>query len=235
MPLVLSTPEQNLALMKVAAAAALACGGVAALVHALRLEANGAQGKKQGSGAAGASAAGGATSPPSLSLAAAREYRAGSHPDTTPRATPGKRGKDEPQQLVYKHAAVDDLHGTSETTCLVFVGMPGRGKTAIAKRTAQYLSFFHGIACQVFSVADRRRAAMGYMPEDYYGDENEEGFHLRARYGTHSHTHTHSEEEEEEEEPPRPNLARFKCHAVLSVSVSTHACVVVFFARRFVL
>jgi hypothetical protein len=175
MALVLSTPEQKLALLKVTAAAALACGGVAALVHALRLEA-GAKGKK-GSASAGAGATG-ATSPLSLSLAAAREYRASSHPD--PRSF-NDRGKDEPQQLVYKHAAVDDLHGTSETTCLVFVGMPGRGKTAIAKRTAQYLSFFHGIACQVFSVADRRRAALGYMSEDYYGDENEEGSQLRAR------------------------------------------------------
>jgi len=174
MPLILPSADQKLALLKVSAAAAIAVGGVAALVLALRLESKESQGKKKAQ----------APTSPSSSLAAARKYRANSNPESrvnSGNANASSNDVDTPQQLVYKHAAVDDMHGTSETTCLVFVGMPGRGKTAMAKRTAQYLSFFHGIACQVFSVADRRRAALGYVPEDYYGDDNEEGARMRAR------------------------------------------------------
>jgi ABC-type multidrug transport system ATPase subunit len=167
-------------MLRVSAAAALAVGGVAALVLALRLDGKDSKGKKKSAAAP--------TSPTSSSLAAARKYRANSNPESRVNSNCSNNNSnanannlDTPQQLVYKHAAVDDMHGTSETTCLVFVGMPGRGKTAMAKRTAQYLSFFHGIACQVFSVADRRRAALGYVPEDYYGDDNEEGARMRAR------------------------------------------------------
>jgi len=179
MPFVLSSPDQNHAMLRVSAAAALAVGGVAALVLALRLDGKDSKGKKKSAAAP--------TSPTSSSLAAARKYRANSNPESRVNSNSNSNSNanannlDTPQQLVYKHAAVDDMHGTSETTCLVFVGMPGRGKTAMAKRTAQYLSFFHGIACQVFSVADRRRAALGYVPEDYYGDDNEEGARMRAR------------------------------------------------------
>ena len=41
------------------------------------------------------------------------------------------------------------------------VGLPGRGKTAVAARTARYLSFFHGLECQLFNVGDRRRKGYG--------------------------------------------------------------------------
>mmetsp|Transcript_81677 Transcript_81677/g.159455 ORF Transcript_81677/g.159455 Transcript_81677/m.159455 type:complete len:574 (+) Transcript_81677:57-1778(+) len=71
-----------------------------------------------------------------------------------------------PQTQVYRHTTVaDELTGSIETTCMVMVGMPGRGKTAIANRTAQYLRFFHGLDCEVFNPGAQR----GAWAETVYG------------------------------------------------------------------
>mmetsp|Transcript_16192 Transcript_16192/g.20986 ORF Transcript_16192/g.20986 Transcript_16192/m.20986 type:complete len:577 (-) Transcript_16192:277-2007(-) len=75
-----------------------------------------------------------------------------------------------PQQLVFRHeCSANQTFGTlDEATVLVMVGMPGRGKSGIAQRTAQYLRFFHGVDCQVFSTAAKRREAIGYADESWY-------------------------------------------------------------------
>jgi hypothetical protein len=51
------------------------------------------------------------------------------------------------------------------------VGMPGRGKSGIAQRTAHYLRFFHGVDCKVFSTAAKRREAIGYADNTWYDDQ----------------------------------------------------------------
>ena len=88
-----------------------------------------------------------------------------------------------PQKFVFQHTAIADAEtGTTDTMCLVFVGIPGRGKTAIANRTAAYLRFFHGLDCQVFDVASHRREHVGYMTEEYYNDQSEADRSRRQLY-----------------------------------------------------
>lgn len=70
----------------------------------------------------------------------------------------------------------------SETIALVMVGIPGRGKTAVASRTARYLSFFHGVNCKVFNVGDRRRQHGRYFRQDFYDFSNEERVQQRKAY-----------------------------------------------------
>mmetsp|Transcript_8045 Transcript_8045/g.18363 ORF Transcript_8045/g.18363 Transcript_8045/m.18363 type:complete len:537 (+) Transcript_8045:97-1707(+) len=76
-----------------------------------------------------------------------------------------------PQKPVA-HPTMGGITGTPDTIALVMVGLPGRGKTAIAARTCRYLRFFHGLECQHFNVGDRRRAGAGYfMHSEYTFDE----------------------------------------------------------------
>ena len=90
---------------------------------------------------------------------------------------------DTPQKFVFQHTAIADAEtGTTDTMCLVFVGIPGRGKTTIANRTAAYLRFFHGLDCEVFDVASHRRNSVGYMTEQYYNDESADDLVRRAVY-----------------------------------------------------
>jgi hypothetical protein len=73
---------------------------------------------------------------------------------------------DEPDfkaQRPMEHPTKGGIAGTPDTIALVMVGLPGRGKTAVAARTARYLSFFHGLECQLFNVGDRRRQGHGYI------------------------------------------------------------------------
>jgi broad specificity phosphatase PhoE/adenylate kinase family enzyme len=81
-----------------------------------------------------------------------------------------------PQNFVFRHECVADrTFGTlDQATVLVMVGLPGRGKSGIAQRTAQYLRFFHGVECQVFSTAEKRREAIGYADESWF-DESKHG------------------------------------------------------------
>lgn len=75
----------------------------------------------------------------------------------------------EPQQPTT-HPAMRGaaVGGTEDTFAIVFVGLPGRGKTAVAARTARYLSFFHGIDCELFNVGERRRDGVGYVAKEGY-------------------------------------------------------------------
>lgn len=87
-----------------------------------------------------------------------------------------------PQQFMYKHGCIADQYTTAETMALIMCGLPGRGKTAIANRTAQYLRFFHGLECEVFSVAAKRREKLGYRDEAYYDDSNPDTVSLRRQF-----------------------------------------------------
>lgn len=45
----------------------------------------------------------------------------------------------------------------ADKLCLCFCGKPARGKTQISRRVARYLSFFHAMPVQIFSVGEYRR------------------------------------------------------------------------------
>lgn len=45
----------------------------------------------------------------------------------------------------------------ADKLCLCFCGKPARGKTQISRRVARYLSFFHAMPVEIFSVGEYRR------------------------------------------------------------------------------
>jgi tRNA uridine 5-carbamoylmethylation protein Kti12 len=64
--------------------------------------------------------------------------------------------------------------------CFVFCGLPGRGKTHIARRLARYLEFFHAIPVKVFDVSEyRRRMYSGLKDSAWFDSNNEEGVNIR--------------------------------------------------------
>ena len=87
----------------------------------------------------------------------------------------------EPQRPAV-HATQGGNLGKPDTIALVMVGLPGRGKTAVARRTARYLSFFHGLECELFNVGDRRRELKGYMASGHYSFEDPEAIAARKAY-----------------------------------------------------
>jgi len=56
--------------------------------------------------------------------------------------------------------------------CLVFCGLPGRGKTHIARRLARYLDFFHAITVQVFDVNEYRRKMCSHIKDSAWFDSS---------------------------------------------------------------
>ena len=54
--------------------------------------------------------------------------------------------------------------------CFCFCGLPGRGKTHIARRLARYLSFFHAIPVQVFNATEYRQTMCGLVKEAEWFD-----------------------------------------------------------------
>lgn len=63
----------------------------------------------------------------------------------------------------------------SDKIVCVMVGLPARGKSYIARRLAQYISFFYGAPTRVFNVGDyRRKAASGsFHGADFFDTKNE--------------------------------------------------------------
>eukprot|EP00966_Prymnesium_polylepis_P055787 1290377-Prymnesium_polylepis.1 len=61
------------------------------------------------------------------------------------------------------------------------VGLPARGKSYIARRLSQYISFFYGAPCRVFNVGDYRRRSAGSVVQDasFFDPNNEEALRMR--------------------------------------------------------
>mmetsp|Transcript_19691 Transcript_19691/g.23423 ORF Transcript_19691/g.23423 Transcript_19691/m.23423 type:complete len:535 (+) Transcript_19691:57-1661(+) len=85
-------------------------------------------------------------------------------------------------QRPVAHTTMGGLSNTLETIALVMVGVPGRGKTAVASRTARYLKFFHGMECEVFNIGDQRRESAGFMSQSDYSFTDEESIARRKKY-----------------------------------------------------
>jgi len=64
---------------------------------------------------------------------------------------------------------------------IVMVGLPARGKSYIARRLSQYISFFYGAPCRVFNVGDYRRRSAGSVVQDasFFDPNNEEALRMR--------------------------------------------------------
>lgn len=57
--------------------------------------------------------------------------------------------------------------------CIALCGLPGRGKTQIARRIARYLSFFNAIPVEVFTVTEFRRRMYGAVKAaDWFDPSN---------------------------------------------------------------
>ena len=54
--------------------------------------------------------------------------------------------------------------------CFCFCGLPGRGKTHIARRLARYLCFFHAIPVRVFNATEYRQTMCGLVKEAEWFD-----------------------------------------------------------------
>ncbi|KAJ1430670.1 6-phosphofructo-2-kinase-domain-containing protein, partial [Ochromonadaceae sp. CCMP2298] len=63
----------------------------------------------------------------------------------------------------------------ADTFCFCFCGLPGRGKTHLARRLMKYLSFFHAVPVQVYNAAEYRRRMCGSLPDaEWFDPLNEE-------------------------------------------------------------
>lgn len=70
----------------------------------------------------------------------------------------------------------------SDKLVIILVGLPGTGKTHMAKRICRYISFFLDIPSQIFNVGDYRRKLCGAkLPASFYHPDNEEGLAQRTK------------------------------------------------------
>lgn len=70
----------------------------------------------------------------------------------------------------------------SDKLVIILVGLPGTGKTHMAKRICRYISFFLDIPAQIFNVGDYRRKICGAkLPASFYDPENLEGMEQRSK------------------------------------------------------
>lgn len=69
--------------------------------------------------------------------------------------------------------------------CIIFCGLPGRGKTHIARRLARYLSFFHAVPVELFNVSEyRRKICNDFKNADWFHPDNHEAKELRDKYNS---------------------------------------------------
>lgn len=70
----------------------------------------------------------------------------------------------------------------SEKLVIIMVGLPGSGKTFVAKRICRYISFFLDIPSEIFNVGDYRRKICGsQMPASFFDPKNEEALAERNK------------------------------------------------------
>jgi broad specificity phosphatase PhoE/predicted kinase len=68
---------------------------------------------------------------------------------------------------------------TDKLVCIM-VGLPGTGKTHIAKRICRFLSFFHDIPSMIFNASDYRRQLFGaHVDASFYDPNNPEAVQAR--------------------------------------------------------
>jgi len=63
---------------------------------------------------------------------------------------------------------------------IVLVGLPGRGKSFIARKLELFLNW-HGARCKVFNVGRYRRLVAGTASADFFSSANEEATSARER------------------------------------------------------
>ena len=73
-------------------------------------------------------------------------------------------------------------HQNGDRLIIVMVGLPARGKTFLARRICQYLSFFHGATCRVFNVGSYRRERVGAKtPAEFFRSDNAAASEVRKQ------------------------------------------------------
>eukprot|EP00606_Chrysophyceae_sp_TOSAG23-5_P000812 GSChrysophyteH2.ASY1.ANO1.1618.1 assembled CDS len=63
--------------------------------------------------------------------------------------------------------------------CICFAGLPGRGKTHMARRLARYLEFFHAIPVKMFNVNEYRWKKYGKVENFFFDPNNEDSWKKR--------------------------------------------------------
>lgn len=70
--------------------------------------------------------------------------------------------------------------------CIVFCGLPGRGKTHISRRLAKYLSFFHAMEVEMFNVTEYRRKYYGeaesFQNANWFDNDNIAALQMRTKF-----------------------------------------------------
>jgi hypothetical protein len=83
---------------------------------------------------------------------------------------------DEVNPKPHENITDSSMLGTNgDRLVIVMVGLPGRGKTFIARKIAHYLTFFHGAPCEVFNLGEYRRrhfAGKGQQAPDFFDPNN---------------------------------------------------------------
>jgi hypothetical protein len=68
--------------------------------------------------------------------------------------------------------------------CILFCGLPGRGKTHISRRLERYLSFFHAMPVQIFNVGEMRRknSVECSTQADFFDANNASAMEQRSKF-----------------------------------------------------
>mmetsp|Transcript_60285 Transcript_60285/g.155249 ORF Transcript_60285/g.155249 Transcript_60285/m.155249 type:complete len:503 (-) Transcript_60285:272-1780(-) len=90
-----------------------------------------------------------------------------------PQPKPDRLGSGDPVPLELSGRS---LGASKDKLAIVTVGLPGCGKTHLARRIARYLEFFHSACVRSFIVEDYRRQLFGVnVPASFYDYTDEEG------------------------------------------------------------
>jgi len=70
----------------------------------------------------------------------------------------------------------------SDKLVIIMVGLPGTGKTHIAKRICRFVDFFHDIPSQIFNTSEYRRKLFGAkIPASFFDPNNKEALEKRGK------------------------------------------------------
>jgi len=104
----------------------------------------------------------------------------------TPVMKPSAVCVDNPYPQVWGPPAT--LATRSDNLVCCMVGLPARGKTFIARKLCQYISFFYGSPCKVFNVGEYllRLVDGKFQPASFFDESNEEARALRRQASEHA-------------------------------------------------